>query len=327
MKTDTRSKIISYLIEHHKASPKQLVDFLKITPQAIHRQLLRLTEDGQIEKRGAGPKVIYLLKTVRARKSNVSLPVEYSSVIEKSFTFFLPAGEREDGVEGFISFLESTGQDKNVLDRAKEFCEIQETAEKFRDAYGLIDGTQKIINTFEETCIEKVYYSDFYSLPKYGKSRLGQLLLHGKSGQEKSMIAEIFDITKGDVLNIIKRHDIDAVVFIPHSIPRKIPFLKEYQKLLKLPLPEVKLIKAYAGKVPIAQKSLSKLSERITNARETIFVGDNDIPYKRVLLIDDALGSGATMNETARKLLSQDVEVIGYVIVGSYKGFEVIKEV
>ena len=134
-------------------------------------------------------------------------------------------------------------------------------------------------------------------------------------------------MTKNDVLNVIKKHDVDAVVFIPHSIPRKIPFLKEYQKLLNLPLPEVKLIKAYAGKVPIAQKSLSKLSERIQNARETIFVSDNNIPYKKVLLIDDALGSGATMNETARKLLSQNIEVTGYVVVGSYKGFEVIREV
>ena len=156
---------------------------------------------------------------------------------------------------------------------------------------------------------------------------MGQYLLHGKSGQDKTIIKTIARITKKDLEYIIKNNNIDALAFIPYSIPRKIPFLKEYRKQLNLSLPEIFIAKAFTGSVPIAQKSLSKLSERIENARETIFVTTNNKKYKNILLIDDALESGATINETGKKLAEKGVKVFGYAIVGSYKGFEVLKEV
>lgn len=95
-------------------------------------------------------------------------------------------------------------------------------------------------------------------------------------------------------------------------------------------LPEIKLVKSYRGQVIVAQKTLSRLEERITNARETIFIGEKaPRRYSRVLLIDDAVGSGATLNETAKKLIEQKIaqEVYGFVIVGSFKGFDIIREV
>jgi predicted amidophosphoribosyltransferase len=88
------------------------------------------------------------------------------------------------------------------------------------------------------------------------------------------------------------------------------------------------LEKIYQGEVRVAQKSLSKLEERVENAYKTIFLSETG-NYKRVLLIDDAVGSGATFNEVAKKLKKeQGVEfVAGFAAVGSYKGFEVIQEV
>jgi predicted amidophosphoribosyltransferase len=46
-------------------------------------------------------------------------------------------------------------------------------------------------------------------------------------------------------------------------------------------------------------------------------------------LIDDALGSGSTLNETAQKLKKQKLAktIIGLAITGSFSGFEVISEV
>ena len=48
-----------------------------------------------------------------------------------------------------------------------------------------------------------------------------------------------------------------------------------------------------------------------------------------ILLIDDALGSGATLNETAQKIKNQKLAetVIGLAITGSFSGFDVISEV
>lgn len=92
-------------------------------------------------------------------------------------------------------------------------------------------------------------------------------------------------------------------------------------------MPETTLLKIFSGDVPIAQKSLSKLSERIENARQTIYVKDPKFSYQRILIIEDALGSGATMNEIACKLDHKDRLIFGYAVVGSYKGFEVIREI
>ena len=78
----------------------------------------------------------------------------------------------------------------------------------------------------------------------------------------------------------------------------------------------------------IAGKTLNKLSHRIKNAEKTIFVDDNR-KFNKVLLIDDAVGSGSTLNETAKKIKEQGISdnVIGLAVVGSFSGFEVISEV
>ena len=78
----------------------------------------------------------------------------------------------------------------------------------------------------------------------------------------------------------------------------------------------------------LQQKALTKINDRIINAQASIVV-DEKRNFKTILLIDDAIGSGATMNETACKIKLKKValRVVGYSVVGSYKGFEVINEV
>jgi predicted amidophosphoribosyltransferase len=70
------------------------------------------------------------------------------------------------------------------------------------------------------------------------------------------------------------------------------------------------------------------LEERVQNAR-TSFLLEDERKYSRVLLIDDAVSSGATINEMALKVKRNGVAsfVAGYVVTGSYKGFDVIQEV
>lgn len=79
----------------------------------------------------------------------------------------------------------------------------------------------------------------------------------------------------------------------------------------------------------MAQKSLSKISERIDNAAKTIFLSVQNSTYQNVLILDDAIGSGGTVNEIARKLkVFYGVNHChAYAVVGSYKGFDVISSV
>jgi predicted amidophosphoribosyltransferase len=48
-----------------------------------------------------------------------------------------------------------------------------------------------------------------------------------------------------------------------------------------------------------------------------------------VLLLDDAVGSGSTLNQIAGKLKQKDIakKVTGLAIVGSFKGFDVVTDV
>jgi len=327
MKPSSSKQILSLIQKLGSATPGEMSRELGISTQAVHRQLLKLIDSGGIKKQGAPPFTAYTLKE-DSKIFSTNIPEELEETINRHFCYFLPSGEELSGALGFNTFLKNTKQDQDVIGRVKEYITIIETAEAFRDKSSLIDGTKKLHTTFSKSVVEKLYYSDFYGLPKYGKTRLGQYLLHGKTGQSKRLIKEIANKTKAHISEIIKRHRIQALSFAPHSIPRKISFLKEYERLLDLGFPTIKLVKLFSGDVPIAQKSLSKLTERVENAEKTIFVRDSHLSkYKRILLIDDAVGSGATINQTALKLSTFGATVFGYAIVGSYKGFEVIKEV
>ena len=99
------------------------------------------------------------------------------------------------------------------------------------------------------------------------------------------------------------------------------------QKGLNLPLPHIDIVKV-SGAIPVPQKALNKIEDRIINAQVSIIIKDTR-KFNKILLIDDAVGSGATINETAVKLKFKETAktVIGLAITGSFKGFDVIQEV
>jgi predicted amidophosphoribosyltransferase len=79
----------------------------------------------------------------------------------------------------------------------------------------------------------------------------------------------------------------------------------------------------------VQQKSLKDVNERVRNANATFIVPTQDTHYKKVLVIDDFTGSGATLNVLAGMLKRQHIatQVDGLTITGSMNGFEIIKEV
>jgi len=78
----------------------------------------------------------------------------------------------------------------------------------------------------------------------------------------------------------------------------------------------------------VPQKSLGKIEERINNAEHTFAVNET-VKYKHLLLIDDAVGSGSTMNQIAGKIKQKGIakKVTGLAVVGSFKDFDVITDV
>ena len=334
MKTDTRFKILKILDEKRQARAHDLGKALDISQVAVHKQLKKLLEEGKISKAGNPPFVVYLPKVKKAKHQQPKFGnARVTPIIEERYLYVSPEGKIFKGTAGFAEWVfqieKRTGKKQDFAQLAHEYVKIRNEADTFYKDKKWINAIEKMKNTFKKVFIDKVFYQDFYSLPKFGKTKLGNLVLYSKQSQNKELIRDIVKKIFPVINKIIKEYKIEAILFIPHSIPRKLQFLKYLKEQLDLSLPVVDLAKAYAGEVPVAQKSLNKLEDRIINAKETIFIKDSEIPYKNVLLIDDAVGSGATLNETAKKLKRNYglTKVYGYAIVGSYKGFEVIKEI
>lgn len=329
MRTDTRDRIQRYVEDKGRARPNDLVRKFGISQSMVQRHVKRLVSEGKLLRAGEPPMVFYVPKKKLVSVPEVRLEDELVGFLEKRYLYVSPEGELLHGVSGFWQWVMSTKQEGRFKQLAKRYRQIRQEADKSVTGGGWIEATRKLKSTYDEVYMERLLYRDFYSLPEFGKTRLGSLVLHAKVSQDKGLIGVVVGEIEEVVGRIVEEYEVEAVGFVPHSVPRRVSFLKEVKRGLGVNLPELVIVKAYTGDVMVAQKSLGKLGERVQNARETMFFRDVEVDYDRVLLIDDAVGSGATMNELAKKLrLELGVkQVIGFAVVGSIKGFEVIREI
>jgi len=291
---------------------------LGITPDAVFKQLKKIIERGEIKKIGAPPKVFYSIAKAREARGEELIDVVTKKDIEENFMAITPYGEMKEGLEGFEYWC-----DKQQLSVVKTANEYEKTIKKYAafKKNGLIDGLHK------KSYLDHVYYLDFYAIERFGKTKLGQLLLYAKQSQDKALVKRISNEIKWKIEDVIKTHKIDAVCFIPPTVKREVQFMKELERNLNLQIKTIAVVKVKTP-VIVPQKTLNKLEDRIENAGKTIIINERGV-YKNVLIIDDAVGSGATLNETARQIKEKHIaqQVTGLAITGSFKGFDVISEV
>ncbi len=324
MTTNTRGLILNYIGDHHQVRAHELVGVLGITRASVHRQLNKLIDEGKLEKIGKPPKVYYSLASEK-----ISKPVLFDKatvdLINDRYLYISPTGEERQGWEGFVAWCEKTNQDPTKTSR--EYISTINKFDKFKKN-GLINGMPKMKNTFKDVYLDKLYYLDFYSIERFGKTKLGQMLLYAKQSQNVGLISQLINQIRPEVLRVIKENKIDGILFVPPTVKREIQFMKELEKQLDLPTRALSVTKIKT-EIIVPQKTLSKLEDRVENAKRTIIIDDKK-KYTNVLLIDDAVGSGATMNETAKKIKDKNLvngEIIGLAITGSFKGFDIISEI
>jgi hypoxanthine-guanine phosphoribosyltransferase/DNA-binding transcriptional ArsR family regulator len=328
VKKTTKQKIVDFIKSREQATTNELAEVFGISRQVIHRHLAELMGNELIEKHGTAPKVFYSIKKESINKKNVvnNLDSKTKNIISDNFFLISPVGKRMEGIEAFIEWSEKRGF--NFNEKAKEYFNVYKKYQKYFKN-GLISGKCKMKETFEDVFLDEVYYLDFYSIEDFGKTKLGQMMLYAKQSQDKKLIRELVVEIKPKIEKLIKDKKVDAVGFIPPSIKRETQFLKEVEKGLNLNLLKIDLVKV-SGDVIVPQKTLNKLEDRIENSKQIkLVIGREVKKYKNVLLIDDALGSGATLNEVARQIKIQinPEKIVGLAITGSFSGFEVISEV
>jgi DNA-binding Lrp family transcriptional regulator len=323
----TSEQIIQILEKNGSVTAKELYNSLTINKRAVFKQLANLLDNGVITKIGKPPKVFYSLsnkpKYIQSTKHTVDSKTR--SFVEESFEYITPRGEKLSGWTGFVVW--SGERNLNIDETAERYIKTVKKYDRYKKD-GLIDGMYKLRSSFDNVGLDKMFYLDFYSIEIFGKTKLGQLLLYAKQSQNRQMINEVADFAKPQVERLIRKYKIDAVGFIPPTVKRELQFMNQFRERLSLNLKEVNLVKLKTP-ITVPQKTLTKIEDRIVNAKETIEVKAEG-SFTNILLIDDAVGSGSTLNEVAKKIRLKNLNkglIVGLAVTGSFKGFEVISEV
>lgn len=322
------NQVLNYLKAASEVSISEFQEKTGASRQILHRILKRLLEEEYVEKIGRAPKVFYRIKQREPLlKTSTHLSPEKNEFLADHFLLITEKGERLSGNVAMRAWCQ-----KQKLPFEKTTDEYITTRKKYLQYVGptgLVNGIDKLRNTkeFGEIILDEMYYCDYYAIERFGKTKLGNLLHFAKQGQNRKLMQEIVSFTKPIIELLIKEKKIDAVGYIPPTIKRQLQFMSVLQKGYNLSLPHLTIIKV-SGEIPVPQKALGKMNERIDNARTSIVIKENRF-FNHVLLLDDAVGSGATIHETAAKLLLKGIckKVTGLAITGSFKGFDVIQEV
>ncbi len=325
MRTDTARNILDFIGQKGRVSPKDIADNFGISRQAIYKQINNLLAQGKVAKIGRPPKVFYALTEKKASEKEYNVSKDIKDFVNKEFVDITVDGREVRGWGAFVDWC--LKREQNVEKAAIDYVEIIKKYNSIR-RNGLIDGMEKIKNTFPVVFLDHLFYLDFYSIERFGKTRLGKFLLYAKQSQDKRLIKQLSVEIKPKIKSLINLFKVDAIIFVPPTVKREVQFMKELERNLNL---EVQVIKVTKIKTPIIipQKTLNKLEERIENANKT-FVVEEEKVHNNVLIIDDAVGSGATLNEIAFQLKAKRVvigKIIGLAITGSLKGFDVVSEV
>ncbi|OGY87163.1 MAG: hypothetical protein A2233_03465 [Candidatus Kerfeldbacteria bacterium RIFOXYA2_FULL_38_24] len=326
MTSNTAQKILKYIQDKQQASATELSDYLGISWQGTYKQLKKLVEKEKLAKIGKAPKVFYVLKTTKPKIIITALPQEQSKIIETRYLNITADGKIHNGIEGFSYWCTKTNQPFKKT--AVEYIQTLEKYDAYKTADNIINGLEKITKTFDSVYLDLLFYLDFYSIERFGKTKLGQMLLYAKQSQNKQLMKNLIIDIKPKVNKIIKKYRIDVVGFIPPTVKREVQFIHVLQRQLQIKK-DILSIEKIINDVAVPQKSLTKKEDRIENAKQTIYVTDKR-KFTNILLIDDAVGSGATLNETAKKIRKQKLctgKIIGLAITGSFKGFDIISEV
>ena len=333
----TLQSILRVLADSQWHKPSYIATHAGITRPTANKYLAKLLGDKKIKKQGSGPHVQYRIADVSYIPQNtpvqtsISHTFDYqqSTLLDENFLKYDADGSVLDGVQGFILWCERRGLDPYVkYDDYKQLCD---TIQSLYNSCGLLDATRSFTQHVDTQALDVIYYADQYKYKEFGRGKLAEMAFFAKQLQHKELIDIVMKSIVRKVECLIKTTNIDALAFTPPSIvDRRYQILDVFDTYLShISLPRVNLIKDYPGIIRTPQKSLKSRADRIRNAQNSIYVYDETTKnYKTVLLIDDFVGSGATLNETAKKLKDEGVEkVIGFAIVGNMDlRYEVINE-
>ena len=326
--------IRSLLQDWEKRKLSQIAEALSISRPTANKYLKELFQNWEISKIWSGAHSTYLIPQVDKEGGKTDFlsihknpfPYEEAKLLDEKFFKYDSDGRILKWVEGFL--LRCKKRDLNPKHKISAFDAINQQINNHRTQCGLLN----IINQFkikhEYSALDELFYADAYTRAEFGRGALSEQMFFAKQHQDKQQLKSLISLFYRNLECLLTTFDIDAIGLTPPSISRKVQILDLVDQLLDPSIPRIPLVKYSPSKILIPQKSLKRPEERIQNAKNTIFIRGEHIDYHTVLLIDDFVGSGATLNETAIKLKTAWVKkIIGFAFFGNLDlKYEVINE-
>ena len=327
MKKNARDIIIDFL-EKKDYSPSDLEKASGISRTLIHRYLKDLCEDGYIERIGSAPKSSYHF----LRRPPIIIK---SPLIKKQFIFKDSTGKVHTGIEAFMMWSENALKKYTLQEKVSMYEKSMQELSSMKNASGVFPLDAKLeefhTKTGEGIYIESLSSAFLYSLHGFGRTREATLLDIAKEGSERNMKFgnQLLTYFLSVLFEYLQHHHFDAVAFIPPSASRKVQIIsllrERFSNMSSIPIIGVR---KKHGEVTQQQKHLKGIMERLENANRTLYISPTEGPYETVLLIDDLIGSCATINQVAKKFVTSGIakNVHGIGIIGIKSGFEVVKK-
>ncbi len=323
----TLKEIIKFLDEQPGSRPMNIAQKLGVSRQYIQRLLAENSERFTVS--GSGPNRFYRnnVTSVDSKKNDkiigADIKPEDAKIIDENFYSLTPLGEELVGVKGLITW--SLARNFDPAAKQKEYLSI---LRKYYPSHfkSPIDVTKKVKDALGDIAIEKIWAVDYYNFEIFGKTKLGTQVLIAKQTGDVQTTQQLVHRLEVAVEYVIGKYDIDALVFVSPTIQRPSQLMTKLDNGVTKQTPRIKVHKVGA-KILIAQKTLKSLEDRVLNAAQT-FIVESQVQYNNVLIIDDALGSGATINEIAKQIKQKQIgrNCYGLVLVSSPSGYDVINE-
>lgn len=325
--------ILDVLEVQEKLWASEIADIVWKSRTIVHKYLNELVKRWEITKIGTPPYVKYQKKNIKKNQNikknmdDILINYEDKKILDEAFYKISSTWQIQKWFEWFKKWCEKRNFDFKT--KKNSFINIYKHIQKLQDNCWNIPAKRDFWKKFDKIYLNNVYYSDQYTRMDFWRWKLAEMAFYAKSSQNKKLIDETLDEIMYKIKCIIKSNNYDAIAIVPWSIDRKNQLLKILKDKLKvLDLPFVNIIKYYSSWIIVAQKSLKTRQERIENAQNTIFVDDIKT-YDKVFLIDDFVGSGSTLNETAKKLKENWTKKVDwYAFVWNLDlSYEVINEI
>lgn len=327
-KSEEKLKNMLVFVENNPGlSSTQIAKSLSISPPTAWKYLGILVKSGKVELKGNRKSSRYFPKSEESALTPNILqraieivsdsfeieggfsPQQIEADLKESFAYIHPSGHISYGIIGFISWCHDPKRAYTDIGRQLGlYLGHYFDEEHKRRKHGFFDGTASLQANLlgqMKIGIDTLLFMESAEISGFGRTRIALELYYGKQNSDRFLLSQAISRIAPKMREYILKNTVDAVIFVPPTIPRFHQFRDVLRESLTLNIREIPASKVSRPDGTLqAQKNL-KGSDRIINALATVSVDVTKYrlsEMRHIVILDDNFTTGATMNAIALKL-------------------------